>query len=153
MERYVQGLDGETQSKIITSKIFAQMGEYCTNGYVRQRMAVWGLDWSASGQGEGLAGNFYIYRAPHNAVNLMTICGKIGFQDEISCMKLFGKLYWNYDKVQQYDGQSSPYIPACGSFIANFPSGTFLSVQENESRWPDYIFSRGCSVISHSDIE
>ena len=37
------------------------------------------MDCSASGQGEGLDDNFYIYGAPHNAVNLLASCGKIGF--------------------------------------------------------------------------
>jgi len=40
-----------------------------------------------------LVGNFYIYRAPRNAMNLLISYGKIGFQEGFSCMKLFGKLY------------------------------------------------------------
>jgi hypothetical protein len=84
------------------------------------------MDWSASGQGEVSAGNFYIYRAPRNAMNLLISCGKIGFQEGFSCMKLFGKLYWNYDKAQQYDEQRSPYMPACGSFIATSWQGLSL---------------------------
>lgn len=43
--------------------------------------------------GKSFGWYFYIYRAPRNAVNLLTSCGKIGFQEGFSCTKLFGKLY------------------------------------------------------------